>query len=148
MQIKHTWTEHVEKGFMSEKFVYQLTMRAALTQEELDVINKYKVMKAWLYSNREEREAQKIKPGLSTDWLEHAAAGWNNAGIEPLLEITIADLLRGVVIKNANPYYLEGVFSEVEQNCKNLLTNMQELGVLFTGEEHVTEIITNPEQQA
>jgi len=27
------------------------------------------------------------------------------AGIEPLLEISMADLLRGVVIKNQNPYF-------------------------------------------
>jgi len=64
MQIKHTWTEHVEKGFMSEKFTYRLVLRGALTQTELDVINKYKVMTAWVYSNRQEREDQKIKPGM------------------------------------------------------------------------------------
>ena len=148
MQIKHTWTEHVEKGFMSEKFTYQLVMRAALTQNELDAINKYKVMKAWVYSNREERETQKISPGLSADWLAHAAAGWHNGGIEPLLEISLADLLRGVAIKNANPYYLDSVFSEVSKSSEDLLQNLFDLNGLFSGQENVTEIIVDPNQQA
>ena len=148
MQIKHTWTEQVEKGFMSEKFIYRLVMRAALTQTELDAINKYKVMKAWVYSNREERESQKISPGLSADWLAHAAAGWHNGGIEPLLEISLADLLRGVAIKNANPYYLDSVFSEVSKSSEKLLQNLFDLNGLFSGQENVTEIIVDPNQQA
>ena len=147
MQIKHTWTEHNEKGFLSEKFVYQLVMRAALTQEELDTIEKYKVMQAWLYSNRDEREAHKVSPGLSADWLSHAAAGWHNAGIEPLLEISLAQLLRGVSVKNENPYYLDNVFSEVRQNSEKLLTNLFDLNALFSGQEIVTEIAIGADQE-
>jgi len=142
MQIKHSWTEHVEKGFLSEKFVYQLVMRAALTQEELDTIEKYKVMQAWLYSNRDEREAQKLKPGMTADWLSHAAAGWHNGGIEPLLEISLAQLLRGVSIKNENPYYLDSVFCEVVENSENLLNNLMGLNAHFSGQENITEIAT------
>ncbi len=148
MQIKHTWTEHVEKGFMSEKFAYQLLLRGALTQPELDAINKYKVMNAWVYSNRQEREDQKMKPGLEADWLAHAAAGWHNGGIEPLLEITLSDLLRGVVVKNKNPYYLDAVFNEVTKNCENLIGNLFDLNGLFSGQENVTEIVTDPNQQS
>ena len=148
MQIKHTWTEHVEKGFLSEKFVYRLVMRGALTQSELEAINKYKVMNAWVYTNREERESQKVKTGLNDDWLAHAAAGWHNGGIEPLLEITLADLLRGVVIKNQNPYYLDAVFNEVTKNCEKLLSNLFDLNGLFNGQENVTEIVTDPNQQS
>lgn len=144
MQIKHSWSEHEEQALFGKKFAYQLTMRGALTQDELDIINKYKVMGAWLYSNREEREAQKMKPGLSDDWLLQAAAGWHNAGIEPLLEISMADLLRGVMIKNQNPYYLDSVFNEVRDSCERLLTNLFDLGGLFNGQENVTEIVTNP----
>jgi hypothetical protein len=146
MQIKHTWTEHVEKGFMSEKFIYRLVLRGALTQPELDVINKYKVMTAWVYSNRQEREDQKVKPSLDADWLQHAAAGWHNGGIEPLLEISLADLLRGVVIKNQNPYYLDAVFNEACKNCENLISNLFDLNGLFSGQENVTEIVTDPNQ--
>lgn len=148
VRIKHTWVEHVEKGFISEKFLYKLTLRGALTQEEHDVIGKYKVMNAWVYSNREDRESQKMKPGISADWLQSAAAGWHNAGIEPLLEISLADLLRGVVIKNENPYYLDGVFSEVKKNCTNLLTNLLDLNRFFNGQENITEIVTNSNQHS
>ena len=148
MQIKHTWTEQIQKGIFSEKFKYQLEMRGALTQDEQDAINKYKVMNAWVYSNRDERERQKNKPSWDDDWLAHAAAGWHNAGIEPLLEISISDLLRGVVIKNENPYYLDAVFTEVSKNCENLLSNLFDLNRLFSGEEKVTEVFSSPNQQS
>ena len=75
MQIKHTWVEEKKQGFISEKFIYHLTIRGALTKEELAAINKYKVMDAWLYSNRDEREAQKARPSAGANWWEHAAAG-------------------------------------------------------------------------
>jgi len=147
MQVKHVWTEHEESGIFSNSFSYQLTMRAALTQPELDIINKYKVMKAWVYSNRSDRESQKVSTSSSDDWLAHAAAGWHNAGIEPLLEITIADLLRGVAVKNVNPYYLDSVFTEVCKNCENLVGNLFDLNGNFNGQENVTEIVTDPEQR-
>jgi len=85
---------------------------------------------------------------LSADWLAHAAAGWHNGGIEPLLEISLADLLRGVAIKNANPYYLDSVFSEVSKSSEDLLQNLFDLNGLFSGQENVTEIIVDPNQQA
>jgi len=148
MQIKHTWSEIVEKGLIFKSVKYQLAMRGALTQEELDTIDKYKVMDAWVYSNRDQRERQKSKLPSDADWLSHAAAGWHNAGIEPLLEISITDLLKGVVIKNENPYYLGAVFDEVSKNCESLLSNLFGLNARFSGEENVTEVFTNPNQQA
>ncbi len=146
MQIKHTWVEGTKKGFLSDRFTYQLTIRGALTQTELDAINKYKVMNAWLYSNRDERERQKAKTSNAMSWWEHAAAGWHNAGREPLLEISMADLLRGVVIDNANPYYLDAVFEEVSRNSTKLLTNLFDLNARFSGQENVTEVFNSPGQ--
>lgn len=144
MQIKHSWTEETENGFLKQKFVYQLVVRASLTQNELDTLNKYKAMNAWLYSNRAERENQKVSPGQSGEWWEHVAAGWHNAGIEPLLEITFADLLRGISLKNENPYYLDNVFSEISKSSEAVLQNLFDLNQLFNGEENVIEIVTDP----
>jgi len=148
MQIKHTWVEETKQGFMSEKFLYHLTIRGALTKDELAAIQKYKVMNAWMYSNRDEREAQKARPSASANWWEHAAAGWHNAGREPLLEISMADLLRGVEIKNENPYYLDAVFTEISNNCTKLLGNLFDLDARFSGQENVTEVFASPAQPA
>jgi len=148
MQIKHTWTEKTKKKLLSEKFIYHLALRGSLTQEEQDVINKYKTMNTWVYSNREEREQQKMKPSDYTDWLLMAAAGWHNSGIEPLLEISMKNLLAGVVIENENPYYLDAVFDDINKNCEDLLSNLFGLNQRFNGEENVTEVFTNPNQQA
>ena len=146
MQVKHTWGEEVVKHIFSESFTYQLTMRGALTQQELDVINKYDAMNAWVYSNREERDGEKVKTTLDDHWLQHAAAGWHNARVQPFLEFSMADLLKGVVVKNDNPYYLDSVFNEVSKSCSGLLDNLFGLDELFNGEENVTEVYTHPNQ--
>ncbi len=126
-----------------ESFLYQLVMRGALTQEELDLIKKYKVMNAWLYSNREERESQKEKLDTSSHWTEMAAASWHNAGIEPLLEITMENLLSGVEVKNSNPNYLDHIFVAVTETAKSLLSNIRYLDEFYNGEEMVLEIDTS-----
>ena len=60
----------------------------------------------------------------------------------------MADLLRGVVIKNANPYYLDAVFAEISTNSTKLLSNLFDLNERFSGQENVTEVFASPTQPA
>ncbi len=128
-------------GLLGGKILFGLDARLEPTAEESDLIRKYKLGPAVVYSSEDaRRHVGAVQDNLATDSWAGVAKAWMHAGLSRLaLVCSIDSLMRGQNIECKDLGELLDAEAAIVTACQNA-KNFLQVATTFDGREDVIEV--------